>query len=74
MLIQRDFKEIPYKDLGFHPMGSNRVIRGGGWNSNARNCRSANRNGNSPGNRNNNVGFRLVSPLRTAKIKCHCPG
>jgi uncharacterized protein (DUF3084 family) len=41
--------------------GSNRVIRGGGWNNNARNCRSANRNNNSPGNWNNNLGARLVS-------------
>ena len=41
-------------------MGSNRVIRGGSWNNNAQNCRSANRNNNDPGNRNNNVGFRLV--------------
>ncbi|MDR0970250.1 MAG: SUMF1/EgtB/PvdO family nonheme iron enzyme [Lentimicrobiaceae bacterium] len=42
--------------------GSNRVIRGGSWNNNARNCRVSNRNNNAPGNRNNNVGFRLVSP------------
>ncbi|PIE75206.1 MAG: hypothetical protein CSA18_01055 [Deltaproteobacteria bacterium] len=41
--------------------GSNRVIRGGSWNNNARNCRSANRNNKSPGNTNNNVGFRLVA-------------
>jgi hypothetical protein len=41
--------------------GSNRVNRGGGWNNNAVNCRSANRNRNAPGNRNDNVGFRLVS-------------
>ena len=41
--------------------GSNRVNRGGSWNNNARNVRSANRNSNSPGNRNNNIGFRLVS-------------
>ena len=41
--------------------GSNRVIRGGSWNNNARNLRSANRNNNPPSNRNNNVGFRLVS-------------
>ncbi|MBF0452797.1 MAG: SUMF1/EgtB/PvdO family nonheme iron enzyme [Candidatus Magnetomorum sp.] len=37
-----------------------RVVRGGSWNNNARNCRSANRNRNEPGNRNNNLGFRLV--------------
>ena len=39
--------------------GSNRVLRGGSWNDNARNCRVANRNNNSPDNRNNNTGFRL---------------
>ncbi|MBN1507852.1 MAG: SUMF1/EgtB/PvdO family nonheme iron enzyme [Sedimentisphaerales bacterium] len=41
--------------------GDNRVNRGGSWNNNARNCRSANRNRNTPGNRNNNLGLRLAS-------------
>ena len=41
--------------------GSNRVIRGGSWNNNAQNLRSAQRNDNGPDNHNNNVGFRLVS-------------
>ncbi len=36
-------------------------MRGGSWNSDAHNCRSANRNNNRPDNRNNNVGFRLSS-------------
>lgn len=40
--------------------GSNRVLRGGSWNNNARNCRVSNRNNNSPDNRNNNNGFRVV--------------
>ena len=40
--------------------GSNRVNRGGSWNNNARNCRSANRNNNDPDNRNNNLGFRVA--------------
>jgi len=40
--------------------GSGRVLRGGSWNNNPRNCRSANRNNNTPDNRNNNIGFRVV--------------
>ena len=37
-----------------------RVVRGGSWNNNAVNARVAYRNNNVPGNRNNNLGFRLV--------------
>ncbi|MDO5310260.1 MAG: SUMF1/EgtB/PvdO family nonheme iron enzyme [Planctomycetia bacterium] len=44
--------------------GSNRVLRGGSWNNNAKNCRSANRNNNTPENRNNNYGFRLALARR----------
>jgi hypothetical protein len=40
------------------------VKRGGSWNNNAQNCRSANRNNNNPNNRNNNNGFRLTSSRR----------
>ncbi len=40
--------------------GVKRVVRGGSWNNNGRNCRSACRNRNEPDNRNNNVGFRLL--------------
>jgi formylglycine-generating enzyme required for sulfatase activity len=40
--------------------GSNRVNRGGSWNDNAVNCRSAFRNGDSPGHRIGALGFRLV--------------
>ena len=40
--------------------GSIRVIRGGGGNGIARYCRSANRGGSSPGNRNGYLGFRLL--------------
>ena len=47
--------------------GSNRVIRGGSWNNNAQNLRSGNRNNDDPGNRNNNVGFRLVSTLQNGQ-------
>ena len=38
-----------------------RVLRGGSWNNNTRNCRSSNRNRNNPTNRNNNNGFRVAS-------------
>ena len=41
--------------------GENRVNRGGSWNNSARNCEASNRNGNSPSNRNNNIGFRLCA-------------
>jgi formylglycine-generating enzyme required for sulfatase activity len=37
------------------------VLRGGAWNNTASNCRAANRNNNEPGNRNNNLGLRLLS-------------
>jgi formylglycine-generating enzyme required for sulfatase activity len=36
------------------------VNRGGSWNNNSDNCRVANRNNNTPNNRNNNLGFRVV--------------
>ena len=39
--------------------GSYRVIRGGAWLYGARDCRSADRYDNSPGNSSNDVGFRL---------------
>jgi formylglycine-generating enzyme required for sulfatase activity len=37
------------------------VIRGGSWNNDAGNCRSANRNNNDPSNRNDNNGLRVVA-------------
>jgi len=49
--------------------GSNRVIRGGSWNNNPANVRVANRNNNTPDNRNNNIGFRLAN---TADILPEC--
>jgi hypothetical protein len=36
------------------------LLRGGSWNNNPRNCRSAYRNHNQPDNANNNVGLRVV--------------
>jgi formylglycine-generating enzyme required for sulfatase activity len=40
--------------------GSSRVNRGGGWFSDGGNLRSADRDYNSPSNRYNNLGFRLI--------------
>ena len=40
--------------------GSSRVNRGGSWNNSASYCRVANRCYDSPGNRNSNLGFRVV--------------
>ena len=40
--------------------GSLRVIRGGGWNSYAKACRSGNRSGSDPGKSFANLGFRVV--------------
>jgi len=45
--------------FGERVMGRNRVYRGGSWNDDGRNCRSAYRNANEPGNRNDNLGFRV---------------
>ena len=45
------------------PTGSgNRVNRGGNFNNNAQNARSAGRNNNNPTNRNNKLGFRPANP------------
>ncbi|RIK53988.1 MAG: hypothetical protein DCC59_05430 [Chloroflexi bacterium] len=50
--------DICYRDAGG-------ALRGGSWNNNDNNVRSANRNRNDPTNTNNNVGFRcsLLHPV-----------
>jgi formylglycine-generating enzyme required for sulfatase activity len=40
--------------------GLYRVVRGGGWDCGAGDCRSASRNVEAPGNRTNVIGFRLL--------------
>ena len=48
-----------------------RVVRGGAFNNNERNVRAAIRNRNTPDNRNNNVGCRLV--VSTFFLHRNCP-
>jgi len=48
---------------GIVQKGHKRVLRGGSWINNGRNLRSANRNANTPDNRNNNIGLRLAGAL-----------
>jgi formylglycine-generating enzyme len=54
------------KDGAHNPQGPqfgvNRVLRGGSWYYHAGYARSANRSGYGPGYRDNDMGFRLVSP------------
>jgi len=47
------------------------VKRGGNWNNNAQNCRSANRNRNNPDNSNNNIGFRPANPSLRPSAAAH---
>lgn len=44
------------------------MVRGGSWNNNPRNLRSANRNRNTASNANNNQGFCLASPPASTGI------
>jgi len=54
-----DVQNRPLREPDGPPDG--RGLRGGSWNNNARNTRAANRNNNTPDNRNQNNGFRLAS-------------
>ena len=54
------FRLSLFHPFGDGPQGSNRVNRGGSWNNTVAHCRAANRNTDTPSNRNNNLGFRLA--------------
>ena len=43
-------------------------LRGGSWNNNQDNARAVYRNDNNPNNRNNDIGFRVVSVLRPTPL------
>ena len=58
----RDYVGVEVTDpIGTLP-SPHRVIRGGSWYSAPGRVRAAERSGRSPGMRNSNLGFRLVSP------------
>ena len=48
------------RDPIYEGSGSIRVFRGGSWDGDARGMRSANRNGDTPGSRDNGIGLRVV--------------
>ncbi|MCP3915971.1 MAG: SUMF1/EgtB/PvdO family nonheme iron enzyme, partial [bacterium] len=52
------------RNRGRDPEADNRVVRGGSFRNNARNCRSAYRNRRHPSDANDNVGFRVALPAR----------
>ncbi len=54
----------PLADPGGPSSGSNRVLRGGGWNFNAGGCRAASRRSARPDDRDGYRGFRVVRMLR----------
>jgi len=60
-----NYEEAPFDNSpGLKKLNANdnhsQVLRGGSWNNNPENCRSAYRNNNNRDNDNNNNGFRLV--------------
>lgn len=56
------YKRSPSRNPQGASSGSDRVLRGGGWNHSARGCRVSFRSGSDPGFRNCDGGFRLCLP------------
>jgi len=57
------YKRSPVNDPPGASGASGRVVHGGSWGSEPRECRSADRNGNAPSVRCGNLGFRLALGL-----------
>jgi formylglycine-generating enzyme required for sulfatase activity len=54
------YKDSPRKDPTGPATGTSRVLRGGSWDGNGSNCRSAYRLNDGPGRRGSDIGFRVV--------------
>ena len=54
------YSSDPQTDPRGPATGMSRVVRGGGWNDNARGCRTADRNGDLPANWSSATGFRCA--------------
>ena len=57
------YANSPHYDPHGPSSGSYRVVRGGGWDCNAGDCRSASRNVEHPGDHSRFVGFRLLRKI-----------
>ena len=57
-----DYNETPKDGSAYGSLGDKKakLLRGGSWNNEPNNVRSANRNRNEPDNQNNNIGIRVV--------------
>ena len=55
------YKDAPVNDPTGSTVALTRVVRGGGWSTNARGARSAVRNMYTPGYRSGNLGFRVTA-------------
>ena len=64
--LHGDYKGAPDDGSAWvgNPRGSNRVLRGGGWFIDARNCRVTSRGSDGPDDRDSNLGFRLALSLQ----------
>ena len=60
---QKDYSAQDQSDPTGPPTGSSRVCRGGGWGDGACGCRSAIRDGDSPGDSGSSLGFRAARSL-----------
>jgi len=60
------YRESPRTDPAGPGRGTSRVLRGGSWLDLGRNCRSACRLNDLPGERNDLIGFRVVCAIEPA--------